>query len=65
VTEVEEKPGKVPQAKKTRFFRKESHVPDHLAPGTVHQSFCSQRNAVTLTAVVDDKEAASPEDPGW
>lgn len=45
---MEEKAGKVPQAKRTRFFWKESHMPDDLAPGTVHQSFCSQMNTAML-----------------
>lgn len=45
---MEEKPGRVPQAKRTRFFQKESPImPGHLAPG--HQRFCSQMDIVMLT----------------
>lgn len=40
---------KVPQAKHTQFFQKESHMPDHLAPGIDHRRSGSQVKMVLVT----------------
>lgn len=43
------KSGKVPQAKKAKLFHKESHMPDHLAPGIDQQRSGSQMKMMILT----------------
>lgn len=62
---MEEKPGKVPQAKRTRFFQKESHTRSPSSRYCPLEVLFPDEYGDGNRAVVDDKEADSTEDPGW